>query len=584
MFTIASRGCSPPTIRQRAGALGIAFVLTGIVALAVPETTFAACQQTGDCKVGEKCDNGQCKLIPTDSACGKDEDCGQSHSCVNGSCRAPRIGTTTVERVEPAIKTDATLVPELNVPIPGLVLGGSAGGGAFFAQFVSAGYRYALSILAVAATVMFVWGAFLYLIGASSGEAKRGREIMTDAVVGMLLVLGAHLILSTINPATVNIKSLTIRQVTRDAFGDPALERARVEASAAVPPSRAPVVNEDTGEVTGISSFQKWKESKGVAKEKSGSLVAIKKCPSDMIAIRKSPTYKKANVDSFCIDRYEAPNQEGAYPIVGVLDWEADWFCDLIGKRLCTTQEWQRACLGPDGKNTYGYGPTYIPGRIVSAKIPNVGTVKPTGNGPAPCNYDSQASGFVTANTDAILRATFPPPSNRVHSILNPSNPALNDPTPRYCHMVPAEGGKFTCKEKISYAAAFELLKAEEKRITEGGIEPSGYRKDCKTAEEVYDMTANVQEVTVKDSFKDLTTDDRFGLGDVSGSSKPYQWVGFYFSPVSHLGNTSAEPTCTQSPGGAHNITWRPFENGFRCCMTLDTGEEQAPPVEVGTP
>ncbi|MCR4256843.1 MAG: hypothetical protein NUW08_04010, partial [Candidatus Uhrbacteria bacterium] len=40
------------------------------------------------------------------------------------------------------------------------------------------------------------------LVGASIGDIQAGKKIIVDAIVGMLIVLGAYTILSTINPAT----------------------------------------------------------------------------------------------------------------------------------------------------------------------------------------------------------------------------------------------------------------------------------------------------------------------------------------------------------------------------------------------
>ena len=60
---------------------------------------------------------------------------------------------------------------------------------------------------------MFVYGAFLYLIGTAVTSIQSGKRIMTDAVIGILLVLGAHLILRTINPETLNLSSLDISAV-----------------------------------------------------------------------------------------------------------------------------------------------------------------------------------------------------------------------------------------------------------------------------------------------------------------------------------------------------------------------------------
>lgn len=70
--------------------------------------------------------------------------------------------------------------------------------------------------------------------------------------------------------------------------------------------------------------------------------------------------------DEFYIDRYEFPNQVGEKPMHDTTLDQARSACASRGKRLCTDAEWRRACLGPEGLNTYGYGPTYQPGRCAS--------------------------------------------------------------------------------------------------------------------------------------------------------------------------------------------------------------------------
>jgi len=62
----------------------------------------------------------------------------------------------------------------------------------------------------------------------------------------------------------------------------------------------------------------------------------------------------------FCIDRYEFPNQEGAYPAVMVSWVEARDACAAEGKRLCTESEWTFACEGVEQK-PYPYGFTRDP-------------------------------------------------------------------------------------------------------------------------------------------------------------------------------------------------------------------------------
>lgn len=63
-------------------------------------------------------------------------------------------------------------------------------------------------------------------------------------------------------------------------------------------------------------------------------------------------------VPSFCIDEYEHPNQPGAVPTVNVTWGEAQEACEKAGKRLCTEEEWEKACKGP-GNARFPYGNTF---------------------------------------------------------------------------------------------------------------------------------------------------------------------------------------------------------------------------------
>jgi len=57
----------------------------------------------------------------------------------------------------------------------------------------------------------------------------------------------------------------------------------------------------------------------------------------------------------FCMDRYEYPNQAGAFPAVMTSWVEAEQACQGEGKRLCTESEWTFACEG-EQKVPYPYG------------------------------------------------------------------------------------------------------------------------------------------------------------------------------------------------------------------------------------
>ena len=51
---------------------------------------------------------------------------------------------------------------------------------------------------------------------------------------------------------------------------------------------------------------------------------------------------------SFCIDRYEYPNKRGELPWVLTSWLQAKALCEKQGKRLCTEDEFNFACEGPE--------------------------------------------------------------------------------------------------------------------------------------------------------------------------------------------------------------------------------------------
>ena len=69
-------------------------------------------------------------------------------------------------------------------------------------EYINVVYRYMTAIVLVVAIVMVTYGGFRYLLAASPIGVKDGKDVIKNAIVGMVLVLGAYVILNTINPAT----------------------------------------------------------------------------------------------------------------------------------------------------------------------------------------------------------------------------------------------------------------------------------------------------------------------------------------------------------------------------------------------
>ncbi len=61
----------------------------------------------------------------------------------------------------------------------------------------------------------------------------------------------------------------------------------------------------------------------------------------------------------FCVDRYEAPNVRGALPLALQTAYDGEAWCASHGKRLCSEDEWVRACEGPHGRR-FPYGDAHV--------------------------------------------------------------------------------------------------------------------------------------------------------------------------------------------------------------------------------
>jgi len=92
-------------------------------------------------------------------------------------------------------------------------------------------------------------------------------------------------------------------------------------------------------------------------------------CPQDMVLLPAAEALlgtrepaepwmgqlRRVAVPAFCMDVYEHPNQQGSLPTTSLPWGESESLCRRAGKRLCTADEWERACRGTAGRR-FGYG------------------------------------------------------------------------------------------------------------------------------------------------------------------------------------------------------------------------------------
>lgn len=520
----------------------------------------------------EQSTNSAVKSFTCDGTTLTDEQCKPIYDGGSALCSGSPVEASSYAVAGPgSVPTkDAIRPPVLNVPIPGLTFQNvvAVDGGVatipFLAQYVAAAYRYLLGIVVVAAATAIVYGGFRYILGSTAGSISAGKEIIQDAIIGLLLVFGSHIILITLNPALVDLKGLKVATISQKAFDKAEAERERVAESATRPLASSrevevPVIIESATGALSVPYVSPVPSSTApglpakpgeVVKDANGIYVAQGNCPAGMVAIRQSDEYAKKmrkTVASFCMDVYEAPNQLGVKPLSGVTDREADWYCNERGKRLCADSEWTRACLGPTGVNTYGYGPDFVAGKLWLQYHPGHKALSKSDAATPPCNYGAQPPpvSALLANDSKYHQVDFWISKDPKTSLF-------------------AEGGSSLLqdpKKKDTVQYVLDKTKAANEPVV-----PSGSMPTCVTAEGVFDLSGNTQEIMLKDSFVNQTTEQRVNLGTGPG---PYTWGNFYFSPIAHLANTDATPTCTQRWGG-HAVVWRGFENGFRCCIPLN--------------
>jgi sulfatase modifying factor 1 len=101
--------------------------------------------------------------------------------------------------------------------------------------------------------------------------------------------------------------------------------------------------------------------------------------------------------------RYEARSAPDLYPQAYVSRDEANSACTNAGKRLCTVQEWHRACRGIKDQ-TYPYGPRFIQGRCNSSK-PHLLT-RLFGPDPRSWKYDEHFNGPAVNQEPGFLART----------------------------------------------------------------------------------------------------------------------------------------------------------------------------------
>ncbi len=81
------------------------------------------------------------------------------------------------------------------------------------AEFLPGLFRLAIMLATGLAVIMIMWGGFKYLYSDAFGKKSEAKDIIWNAISGLLLAVSAWLIINTINPNMLNFDLTVINQV-----------------------------------------------------------------------------------------------------------------------------------------------------------------------------------------------------------------------------------------------------------------------------------------------------------------------------------------------------------------------------------
>jgi hypothetical protein len=127
----------------------------------------------------------------------------QSPVVSNSNTIPTTTATDTAATSNTAVAAGSGTKPLENVPGFELETGNATKN---FPQYINSIYNLAVWIVGISALFMGTFGAFVYLTSAgNTSQVGKGKGIIKDALIGMVLLLSAWLILNTINPDLVNL-------------------------------------------------------------------------------------------------------------------------------------------------------------------------------------------------------------------------------------------------------------------------------------------------------------------------------------------------------------------------------------------
>lgn len=120
----------------------------------------------------------------------------------------------------PSINTSTTIYTPL-APLPGLTKPIDTADPNALGIYLNAIIKLAIGLSAVLAVLMIIMGGLEYITSELPGAKGEGKQRITNAVIGLLVALGAWLLLFTINPKLLDTNLSSLTPTTIDYVGSP---------------------------------------------------------------------------------------------------------------------------------------------------------------------------------------------------------------------------------------------------------------------------------------------------------------------------------------------------------------------------
>jgi hypothetical protein len=162
---------------------------------------------------------------PTGGAAAPAPICSRTFPSLGEAVATIHGATSTSEATAPTTPEFESITPTLGVDIPGLSFSPARQEDGliyvpFLAQYIAAVQRYAVGLAVVAAIIMVVYGGFLYLLGASIQDVSTGKQIIADALIGMIIALSGYFILHTVNPNVITLPEIKLGYIRPEFWGE----------------------------------------------------------------------------------------------------------------------------------------------------------------------------------------------------------------------------------------------------------------------------------------------------------------------------------------------------------------------------